>query len=161
MSKVKMISLGRLASKTGIGSRQLRYVVDHEIVSHYYWYVAEDEVHHPRRFSELAGAQIAGAALLLASGCKRETVKKIMGAMWRQSLRRVVRPPKDPCIGLAAEAKKEGVFHFGDGEWMRWRVDGKDTDWASVTTGKPAGGDYEPAVVISLDFRHIYRLIAR
>jgi hypothetical protein len=148
-------NLQDLSNLTGIPVRKLRYCLDHQLVPPEGWFVGDAEIGRQRRFNLDAAIYLVCAARLLIAGCKRDAVRRLLRSadlLGPQTHRKKIYLPH---ISGAIFGATPAVVDFGDDTHARWRVGGKDSGWMRLGRAPKADIDFEPTVVISLDFANV------
>lgn len=143
-----------LSQRTGIGTRQLRYVLDHELVPERTWFLDEHAVGRARTFDEITAVLIASAAFLLEAGYKRDSVRVFLESISR--IKPKGRNPLNvPVIADVITGKSAARVQFGDGQYVRWITSRADGKWVDPTAPTRAISDLQPKVVIELNLGEI------
>lgn len=152
------MDLNEICERTKLPIRLLRYVIDHRIVPVPRLRRAKGEWGRPRRFADDAGVGIACAAWLLQDGLKRTSVAKLI-----DGLPRIRFEPGNPASGMVISrvlsTQLPAVVEFGDGENLRYFVDGRDYGWRQPGPDALMSDSYKPKVIIRLDLGAIRDLV--
>ena len=150
------MDLQELSMRSGFPLRQLRYVLDHDLVPGFSIDVQAREVGRPRTFEADAGFGIVCAAILQNQGLPHDTVRTFLNGMLAEitTLRQFL-SHKSP---LWAQ--------LGDGENFRFQGEAfgsknRPTPCRWIIPGNPAQIDpaYRPKIVIELDLLVIWKEI--
>ena len=122
------MNLQEIADRTGLPLRNLRYVVDREIVRTVKIKQLEHERGRPRVFSDDVGVAIGCAAWLLESGLNRKAVEHCLESMAELNFR-----PQTPRKGLSLadiiRHRTAAVVQIGDGVNCRCIIESASPGW--------------------------------
>lgn len=143
------MDMAKLAERTGMPVRKLRYVFDHRVLPG----LAGDSSGQgiPRTFTAFEGFGIALAARMLGAGLTRHLVAAGLAA--------ACRPGAGHAPLYRAYEACAGRLEVGDGRYARVRAERRpgvaaalDTGWLPLTDGDRAPDGYCPAVLVSVEF---------
>jgi hypothetical protein len=143
-----------LSQKTDIAIRQLRYVLDHELVPERTWFVDEHTVGRARNFDDITAIFIACAAYLLDAGYKREAVRSLIGAIGK--IMPTGRNPLHlPVIANVVSGQGTAKVQFADGRYVRWIIGRSTGDWIDPGPRAKSKPDLTPRVIVELNVGEI------
>lgn len=147
-----------LSERTGIATRQIRYVLDHELVPERTWFPDEHRVGRSRTFDETTAIFIACAAFLLDAGYKRDAVRNLMASVG--VVRATGRNPLNlPVLANVLTGNGVARVQFGDGKYVRW-IQGRTVgEWIQPGPPAEAIGDTAPYVIVELNVSEIRNLV--
>ncbi|OAI47569.1 hypothetical protein AYO44_01445 [Planctomycetaceae bacterium SCGC AG-212-F19] len=153
--------------------RQLRYVVDHQVLPGLRGRQDKHQPGQPRSFSQAESFLIACAGALLVAGMKRDVLTQLFARFaqipWPIPGFRPQLPP--PALApmparlldaLAGYADQPSTLAVGDGEHVRFIVTEAhiDTGWFFLRTRARLWEDYRPRVVIHLELHALWHELA-
>jgi len=147
-----------LSERTGIAVRQIRYVLDHELVPERTWFPDEHAVGRSRTFDDTTAVFVACAAFLLDAGYKRDAVRTLMSSIGK--VRASGRNPLNlPVIANVVTGDGAAKVQFADGTYVRWIQGRSAGDW--IHPGPPAEAvtDLTPRVIVELNVSEIRNLV--
>ena len=136
--------------RTGISPRQLRYVLEHDVLPA--GKTASEGRGNERSFTEFEAFGIAFAALMFKGGLRRGTVKKCIAVIC-PSGRDMDKNPLYQALYASGETKLD----IGDN--LNVRMYGKsklrsgnfDTGWRQIATGAELADEYQPDIKVQID----------
>lgn len=143
-----------LSERTGFSIRQIRYVIDHELVPQRGWFVDEHAVGRARQFEDTTAILIACAAYLLEAGYKRDSVSHLLNAISQ------VKPTNRNQLGLPLIAgiltsNSVGQAQFGDGQYVRWITNRSTGKWIDPGESNKSVAELTPKVIVELNVGEI------
>ncbi len=148
---MEYFELRELSERLEIPIERIRYIVNQDLVPFRDWLVAEDEPGQPHRYDLVDSLFIACATYLLDAGQKRDSVKEIMKMMGK-IMPDARNPLHVPLMGWAVTSKEKATVQIADGLRIRWRHGSTDTGWVEVGPPRRRDDDFEPRVIVALDF---------
>ena len=140
------MDLAELSQRTGIERRQLRYVLDHNLVPGLRITIVGDAVGRPRKFHESVGFGITCATLLRDLGLRHETIRQFLRELIKLKI------AGEPALPQILLQNCPAFADLGDGEWVRLRVHAEPP----VEVGSiPASKTHSPLVMVTLDIGQI------
>jgi hypothetical protein len=144
-----------LSERTSIPVRQIRYVMDHELVPQQSWVVGEYSVGRARAFDEIAGIFIASAAYLLNAGYKRESVRDFLTATCNVMPEMKRNPLNFPEARIVLAGNGAARVQFGDGRYLRWITSRGTGNWIDTKVPGNRVATVSPKVIVELNFGEI------
>ena len=134
-------SIAEISNHTGIPTRQLRYVVDHNLGPIKEIDPEEISPGNPRVYDVGSATLIVAAAKLLAAGVRRDTVKTLL-------------------IGFKdIPTRSKTTVEIGDGTHIRYASDESDSGWRSLEGDRMSKHRrFNPFATISVDLGKIRKL---
>jgi hypothetical protein len=160
-NKVRSLDIAEISQKSGIGSRRLRYVLDHEIVS----LIGKSGRGRGarRKFPEYYAFAIACAALLLESGLRQNVARGIMDILIKSRVGQIMGYIDAPLLN-ALNCNQGAILEVADGVNIRLKLESthdlivmpvKDTGWLQVATGANLAKHYEPLITVRFDIKRL------
>lgn len=147
-----------LSQRTGIGTRQLRYVLDHNLYPERTWFLDEHSVGRARTFDEITAVFIASAAFLLEAGYKRDSVRTFLESI--SKIKPKGRNPLNvPLIANVVTGNGAARVQFGDGQFVRWISSRSTGEWIDPGAPTKAVSDIKPKVIIELNLGEIRDMV--
>jgi hypothetical protein len=150
--------------------RQLRYLVDHQVLPGIRGRQDKHQPGQPKFFSQAESFLIACAGALLVAGMKRDVLAKLFARLaqipwpipgFRPKPPPPAMAPMPPCLldALAGYADQPSTLALGDGDHVRFIVtEAKiDTGWFFLRTLARLMKDYHPRVVIHLELHALWQ----
>ena len=144
------MTLAEIAERTGLTTRQLRYVLEHDVLPG----VQDTSKGRgcERGFTEFSAFGIACAAMMFRAGLRRSTVKRCI-AMLCPGRRKFSEMP----LYLAFMATGQAALEVADSHNLRLESSGNlrahnfDTNWRQIDTGAVLESGYRPDVIVRID----------
>lgn len=147
-----------LSDLTGISVRNVRYVLDHELVPERDWIVDEHAIGRSRVFSNFSGVVIACAAYLLAAGYKRDSVRELLRAI--SIPRRQVRNKFGlPHFAEVLTSDGPAKVQVADGRFVRWIIGEKADDWLDSWARPISTAGLTPKITVEINVAAIRDMI--
>lgn len=147
------MDLQTLEKRTGLPSRKLRYIVDHDIVP---GLDLHQDVHaqgRPRRFADDMGVAIAAAATLLEIGLSRDAIRFVLRGLARihwdfDRRKRVI-------VADLLNKQIPAIIQIGDGTYLRILSGSYDSGWIQPEPLDLCPDDYSPIAFVEFDLGRI------
>jgi len=150
------VDLTELSLRTGIDRRQLRYVLDHELVPRLHIKIVADNVGRPRHFADDVGFAIVVAARLVKLGLPHKTIQTFLSGLFELKIKA---SDNRPALLYVLQGSFPAFAEFGDGR-VRLRIRSPldeeiDTGWKIPGKRSPPVKDFSPKAVVWLDIGRI------
>lgn len=151
-----------LSERTGIPVRQIRYIIDNEMVPDGAWSVDDLAVGRARSFTDSGAIYVTCAALLLNAGYKRDSITNLMRVVTMSVPVRVPEgwmPQTLSFFDYIVARSGTGRLQYADGLYSRWLTDDYKSEWIEVAKPNAANPNLIPKVLLELNIGEIRDLV--